>query len=136
MARGGRRPGAGAKKGGTRSRKPRAEIAERRRLVQQLSLVYRRPAEILAAIQREQPQVLEGLRSPYEVILQDLARIQDEYAEAVGCQYPIRLVAGQAATHSYSWCSPPSTGRAVIRPAAGGEAREGGPVGVSRPSER
>jgi len=40
---------------------------------------------------------------------------------AVGCQYSIRLFAGQAATQSYSWCRPPSTGRATIRPARGGQ---------------
>ena len=39
---------------------------------------------------------------------------------AVGCQYSIRLFAGQAASHSYSWCRAPSTGRAMIRPVCGG----------------
>ena len=35
----------------------------------------------------------------------------------VGCQNVIRIWMGHAASQAYSWCKPPSTGRATIRPA-------------------
>jgi hypothetical protein len=41
----------------------------------------RRPAEIVAAIQREDPSLLEGLRRPYEAIAQDIGAIRNEDAK-------------------------------------------------------
>ena len=50
-------------------------------MVRQLSLFYSRAEDILDAIRHQQPQLIEGLRAPYEVVLQDLHRVRDEYAE-------------------------------------------------------
>ena len=82
MPRGGRRPGAGAKRGPKRPQKSAAEIADRRRLVRQLHYMRRKPAEIVATIQREAPSLLSDLRRPYEAIIQDIAAIREEDAEA------------------------------------------------------
>lgn len=78
MPRGGRRPGTGAKKGSRRTQKSAEQVAERRHLVGTLHYMGQKPREILSAIERETPALLEGLRRPHETILRDIALIRQE----------------------------------------------------------
>jgi hypothetical protein len=78
MPRGGRRPGAGAKKGVARTQKSREDVDERRRMVRTLLYAGQKPPEIVANIRRQAAYLLDGLRACYEVILQDIAVIREE----------------------------------------------------------
>lgn len=94
MRHGGKRPGAGAKKGSHRTQKSAEEIDARRRLVGRLYRLGQRPNEILEAIQRQAPTLLDGMRRPDAVIRSDIARIRREDVKSLKENRGLHALAG------------------------------------------
>jgi len=94
MPRGGKRPGAGLRRGATRTQKSAEEIAARRRFVGKLYRLGQKPGEILEAIEKQAPSLLSGMRRPDAVIRSDIARIRREDVENLKRNRDLHAVAG------------------------------------------